>query len=244
MPSIGIVTASKLICRKEPTINSEKVGLYNFSNPVMLIDKTIDKAVVNGIEDYWHQDKETKGWLFGGYLLITKTAESSFRKMKAERIWCNVICGGFSCFYNFEPYIVGDYFIAYVYLNDYPQENEPFAGIIIGDFKKSDNELIFNNVIKIGGYYENGEWIDDVSRNSDSYNMFKAYDKKFVKVNDEEGEYFVSEQNANINNRKYYRDLCNDKSNNEEIWYTACTLNKVSIEECRKIIQMEKFRIK
>jgi len=60
-PCAGIVTASKLICRTEPFAGSTAITSFNFSNPIVLINKSKTKVRINNIEEYWYQEQTTKG---------------------------------------------------------------------------------------------------------------------------------------------------------------------------------------
>ena len=242
IPCIGIVTASKLFCRKEPDIKSGEMAKYNFSNPILLISRSKVKQKINNVEDYWYQDKTTKGWLFGGYLILTKLDEKNFMKLASDRIWCNVGCGGFSCFYEFEPFLIGDYYIAYTYLSDYPQEKDPYAGIIIGKYKIDNDTISFTGPLKIGAYYDTGEWINDYEKtNKTEFSDFKA---AYRKASDSEGEFYIDVTAKSVLNRKATRDKCKDKNNMEEVYFVAHYLTPVKLAEYSRIIPFENFKIK
>jgi hypothetical protein len=164
-PCIGIVTAPKLICRQETECQFTKLNVYNYSSPVILINKTDTKTIINGIEDYWYQEKGSHGWLFGGYFVLTSSNEDSLYKFNPKRIKCNYPCGGLSCAEQFEPYLVGNYFITYTFLTDYPEPGDPYVGIIIGNYEKDGNKYIFSKVLKLCSYYESGELISDYTLN-------------------------------------------------------------------------------
>jgi hypothetical protein len=241
-PCIGIVTASKLFCRKEPDIKSVEIAKYIFSNPIILINKSKVKQKINNMEDFWYQDKSTKGWLFGGYLFLTNFDEKNFMKFISDRIWCNVGCGGFSCFYEFEPFLIGDYYIAYMYLTDYPQKNDPYAGIIIGKYKIENNSLSFSGPLKIGAYYDTGEWIDDYEKtNMKEYSDFRG---AYKKVSDSEGDFFIDVTVKSVLNRKATRSKCTDRNNTEEVFFVAHYLTPIKLADYTKIIPFENFKIK
>ncbi len=241
-PCIGIVTASKLFCRKEPDIKSEQIAKYNFSNPIILINKSKVKQKINDIEDFWYQDKSTKGWLFGGFLFLTKLDEKNFMKLASDRIWCNVACGGFSCFYEYEPFLIGDYYIAYTYLTDYPQEKDPYAGIIIGKYKIENDTISFTGPLKIGAYYDTGEWINDYEKsNKIEFSDFKA---AYKKVSDPEGEFYIDVTAKSVLNRKAARAKCKDKNNKEEVYFVAHYLTPIKLADYITIVPFDNFKIK
>ncbi len=242
LPCIGIVTASKLFCRKEPDIRSVEIAKYNFSNPIILISKSKAKQKIGNLEDYWYQDKSTKGWLFGGYLFITVLDEKKFIKLASDRIWCNVGCGGFSCFYEFEPFLIGEYYIAYTYLTDYPQEKDPYAGIIIGKYKFENDTISFTGPLKFGAYYETGEWINDYEKSNKA--EFSGFRAAYKKVGDPEGEFYIDVNAKSVFNRKAMRKKCGDKNNTEEVFFVAHYLTPVKLADYIKIIPFENFKIK
>jgi len=239
LPCIGIVTGSKLACRKEPNIKSEIINYYEFGTPIKLIEKS-NKVVVNNINNFWYKDDKSKGWLFGGYLIITNYNEKEIFIFENERIRCNVGCGGISCFNIFNPYIVGEYYIATHFLNDYPQGNSPQFGIIIGKYSLKDEQIIFEKPIKIAGYDSNAKYIENL--NSQNYDikdyLLKEFHREYSRNSDTEGVFYYDKKIKDNKFRINNRNKCKNKNINEEIWIDVFVLKKLSLKDLQKIFPL------
>jgi len=235
-PSIGIVTASKLMCRKDSSSKSAIITSFNFSTPIVLIDKSKQKQTINGLEGYWYQEQNTKGWVFGAFLFITIFDENKLSMLKAERIRCNVSCGGNSCFYQFEPLLIGEYYIAHIYMSDYPCEtsNSPANGFIIGKYKISNDSIVFEKALKLGGYNINQNWINGIDTLSfETKEYFSNYSPTFYKVNDKNGDYYISNLSEQNISRESLQQKCKEAITFDEIWFEYNTTISITIEECR-----------
>ncbi len=209
--SIGIVIASKLACREKPDINSKIIKYYHFSTPIHLINKSDSKSSIDKFNDYWYQDNETKGWLFGAYMILQNYNEDQVGIFEGKFLRCNWVCGGFSCFYIFEPILVSNYYIASFLLADYPQnETDPVHGVIIGKYSKTNNGIQFHNIEKIGAYSLNKKWIPfeelnislkksgfQDSKTKKVINLYDYYYKqleyKFINIKDNNESIFINE---------------------------------------------------
>ena len=56
--------------RNEPNLTGDRIYLLSHKEPVVVVEKSIDYAVIDGIINYWYliQNEKTYGWVFGGYL--------------------------------------------------------------------------------------------------------------------------------------------------------------------------------
>jgi len=234
-PCIGIVSASKLSCRQAPRMDAPVIKYFYFGTPLDLIQKSETKSEIDGVKGSWYREKSTKGWVFGGYLLTTAHNAEKIARFEMERIRCNVVCGGLSCFAEFNPLLAGDYYIAEVFLNDYPQDNEPESGIVIGRYAVTGKTIKFMNPVKVAGYDGRGRYIDDIlSRNFDAKEWItNKFERLYVKSADGDGTFYCDEGGKKID-RKELRNKCQDKTYSEEIWADVYTWRKVPLEALQK----------
>ena len=242
-PCIGIVTASKLSCRQAPRVDAPVIKYFSFGTPLDLIEKSYVKSEIDGVKGSWYREKATKGWVFGGYLLTTAHNTEKIARFELERIRCNVVCGGLSCFAEFNPLLVGDYYVAAVFLNDYPQDNEPETGIIIGRYEVTGKTIKFMNPVKVAGYDGRARYIDDIlSRNFDTKEWItKEFERMYIKSNDGEGTFYCDEGGKKID-RKELRNNCQDKTYSEEIWADVYTWRKVPLDVLQKSFPLVSVR--
>jgi hypothetical protein len=232
----GIVKASKLALRETPSLEGKIVRYYDFGTPVEIDSVSEKKDKISGIEDYWYRDKKTGAWLFGGYLLRTDYIREKTGYFSSEIIICNVICGGHSCVFRFAPYIIGEYYVLPVYIEDYPEPGSPEMGIIIGKCTFKDEKIIFHRAEEIIGYDDTGKIYRDMHKREFDTKFFFSKDYKAVykKHKDEEGEFFTHENSDPVKSRAELREKCSDKKNKDEIWVGVNTFIPMSIEEIQK----------
>ncbi len=241
---LGIVKVSKLASRKDASVNSELIRYYSFGTPLKLIARSSARAVVNGIEDYWYRDEATMGWLFGGYMLLSGYEESKIFRFEIESIRCNEICGGMSCFFEFQPYLVGSRYIATFYLNDYPEGNAPQFGIIIGDYELTENTIKFSNARFLAGYDDKANYINDImSKDFDTKEyLFKGLEREYNRYTDEEGAYYIYSGTENNQNRAKLRAKCRDAANTEEVWAVFYQLKAMTINEMQSYFPLVEIK--
>ncbi len=65
------INSNSLNFRKEPSINSEKLGSFNYGEKVEIIQKSGQIDIINNSKNYWYQVKHANkvGWVFGAYLI-------------------------------------------------------------------------------------------------------------------------------------------------------------------------------
>lgn len=68
--------------RDEPNLTGNIIYLLSHKEPVIIIEKSMNEVEIDGIIDFWYlvQNKETNGWVFGGYLYesLEKLEEDEF----------------------------------------------------------------------------------------------------------------------------------------------------------------------
>jgi len=229
----GIVKASKLALRETPSLEGKIIRYYDFGTPVEIDAVSENKEKISGIEDYWYRDKKSGAWLFGGYLLRTDYIKDKTGYFSSEIIMCNVICGGFSCAFQFSPYIIGEYYVLPVYIEDYPDPGSPERGVIIGKCTSKDEKIIFHRAEEMTAYDDAGNIHRDILQREFDTKFFFSKDYKAVykKHKDEEGEFFTHENSEPIESRASLREKCSDKKNKDEIWVGVNTFIPMSIEE-------------
>lgn len=229
----GIVKASRLALRETPSLEGKIMSYYDFGTPVEIDAVSEKKDKISGIEDYWYRDKKSGGWLFGGFLLRTVYSGDKTGLLSSEIIICNVICGGHSCAFQFAPFIIGEYYVLPVYIEDYPDPGSPERGVIIGKCTFKYEKIIFHRAEEITAYDDTGNIHRDIlQREFDTKFFFsKDYRAVYNKHKDEEGEFFTHENSDPIESRASLREKCNDKKNQDEIWVGVNTFIPMSIEE-------------
>ncbi|TGM56958.1 SH3 domain-containing protein [Leptospira vanthielii] len=70
----AFISATVLNARKTPTLDGEKVGKLKLGDEVKVLERSEKDTEIDGLSAYWYriQSKEITGWVFGGYLSITK----------------------------------------------------------------------------------------------------------------------------------------------------------------------------
>ncbi len=253
---IAIVSCKEAVFREKPDINSPIIesDTYRFASPFIIIGKSDRKSKINGIEEYWYQCRSNRGWIFGGDILRTKF-EPFIKNFKTETIYSkNIVGGGNSFLYQFSPIVIGDIFIAYIYHNDYPElyieshingensinrEDIPENGLIIGKFSEEKGFYKFSNVLKIAGYSNNGQWIEDPSKFSETYGTFINFNLTIAPYFDQEGLYFITSNEKSINSnsnqlpysRQYYRDLRDNQTYKGQFWEEFRSYGKCHISD-------------
>ncbi len=232
----GIVKASKLALRELPNLDSKIIKYYGFGTSVEIDAVSENKDKISGIEEYWYREKKSGGWLFGGFLIRTDYNKEKTGHFKSEMIRCNVVCGGNSCFFQFSPYIINDYYIAPVYMYDYPETGEPERGIIIGRCKVDGNKITFYNAEEIIAFYGDGKVDRDVlNKDFDTKYFFKKdFKSVYKKHKDEEGDFFTHENSDPIESRLLFREKCKDEKMTDEIWVEASVFLPLTLEEIHK----------
>lgn len=232
----GIVKASKLALRETPSLEGKIIKYYDFGTPVEIDSVSEKKDKISGIEDYWYRDKKSGAWLFGGYLLRTDYSKDKTGCFSSEIIMCNVICGGQSCGFRFAPYIIGEYYVLPIYIEDYPEPGSPEWGVIIGKCTVKDEKIIFHRAEEITAYDGTGNiYRDMLEREFDTKSFFsKDYKAVYKKHKDEEGEFFTHENSDPIESRAELRKKCSDKNNEDEIWVGVNFFVPMSIEDIQK----------
>jgi len=190
----GIVKTERTVCRRGPSINSGVIRNYYFGTPLKLVHKKEEKVSVRGTGGYWYQESRTKGWVFDGDMLVRVLDESEIFHFDLERIRCEHICGGNSCFYAFHPYILGDMYIATCYMNDYSFEGDLEFGIIVGDCKVTEDAIEFKEPWLMAGYDTQARYVKNIlSVNFETKRWLLHFNKLFMKRHDREGTFYVSD---------------------------------------------------
>jgi|GEM_PF-1100514 len=233
---IGIVIGSKLSCRKEPNLKSKIIKSFHYGTPIRLIAVNKKNQTINYKKAFWYKEKFSGGWVFGGYLIHTEYNPDKLANLKYELIRCNVVCGGFSCFNHFAPILVGDYYIGVYALSDYPEDDAPAFGILIGKYKKYSDKLVLNNVSVFGGFDSSKNYILYAEEENFEYKeqVLKKFGYTLYKHKDNNGYYYTSSKKEK-HSRDYYRNLCKDKKNKKEIWESGIEYHKKSIKELQKM---------
>jgi len=233
---LGIVKASKLALRELPSLESKIIRYYDFGTPVEIDAVSENKDKISGIEEHWYRDKKSGGWLFGGFLIRTYYKKEKTGHFRSEMIRCNVICGGNSCFFQFAPYIINDYYVASVYMYDYAENSEPEEGVIIGRCRVEGNKITFYSAEEITALYPNGKTDRDIlNKDFDTKYFFKEdFKAVYRKHKDEEGEFFTHENSDPLESRPHLREKCKDEKMKDEIWVEANTFINLTVEEIQK----------
>ncbi|XDD55544.1 SH3 domain-containing protein [Leptospira sp. WS4.C2] len=72
----AFISATSLNARKTPSLDGEKVGKLRLGDEVKVLEKSEKETEIDGISEFWYrvQSSLITGWVFGGYLSITKVA--------------------------------------------------------------------------------------------------------------------------------------------------------------------------
>jgi len=231
---IGIVTGSSLNCREKPSLKSKIIKSYSFGTPLILTKKSNNTTRINKKEFYWYQVSENKGWVYGKYLLKTPHNKDSFKAFNLERIRCNYVCGGFSCFATFSPYFINDYYIVTTSLNDYPESKIPHFGIIIGKYTKTSNKILFGPAIHFVAYDSDGNYVvNPMSKSFEDKKNIKNFSRIFYKKKDSDGNFYHFDKTKNIDRIKLRNDCKNTK---KQIWEDILTIKNIPFK-----VMMKKF---
>jgi hypothetical protein len=69
-----IVNSDKVRLRKLPNLKSEILDIVNSGTNLVIVYRTKDSEIIDGIKDYWYKvilkTENKKGWIWGGYLSI------------------------------------------------------------------------------------------------------------------------------------------------------------------------------
>jgi hypothetical protein len=237
---VGIVTASRLACRSGASARDGLIRYYEFGSPLRLTARSEKKDTINGVSDYWYRDAATEGWVFGGFLLVTRYDVSGIFRFDLERIRCNVSCGGSSCFYEFRPFIIGDIYIAHYSMSDYPMDDDPATGIITGPCAVSGDSVEFGNVSALAAWDSSGKRIDDImSRDFESKEyLFNKFKSRYNRKTDEQGIYYLNSAVTGNPSRRDLRNRCGDKKTTEEIWTDFHELKPATLKDVRAAFSM------
>ncbi|MGE8722468.1 SH3 domain-containing protein [Leptospira terpstrae] len=90
----AFISATVLNARKTPTLEGEKVGKLKLGDAVKVLEKSENEAEIDGLSAYWYrvQSKEITGWVFGGYLSITKveSREAMIAALQGNFVYCKL----------------------------------------------------------------------------------------------------------------------------------------------------------
>lgn len=212
---VALTTASKLYCRAQPTTSAVKKSSFPFASPVELNLRSKNKTTIGGLESYWYHEKSQDCWLFGGYLKLTQKKHANTVIFKPELVSCNVICGGNSCMPTFMAYVVGNFYAAKFYLEDYCAEEEGLniycVGQAIGKYKKQGTRANFGPAIAVAYFERNKKQFHP--QNTNSFNRmknspygFNLSGQSLIEENDSTGTYYKQDLSAM---RKKSRQICN-----------------------------------
>lgn len=227
--NFAIVTASKLTGRQAPQRSASALTVYSFGDIVDIGAASPKAETIDGISAHWFRDAKSGAWLFGGYLITGTRQAKSPRALTVERVRCNFVCGGLSCFHTFSAKLAGEYYVAPVALADYcvgmPNEKEiPCTGTVIGTYRLTQEGIEFNRPEKIAAFDEAGTWIanEEKTKAAAQYLLSKSVYIALQKQRDASGEYYLYQGAKNVS-RIETRKLCADGST-KEVWTDFWTL--------------------
>lgn len=181
----SVISNVGLRVRKEPNLDSEKIGILKHNQIVKATKKTSDSLEIDGIKSNWFYINyhNLKGWVFGGYLqeveiplyelneinsVIYNNFKTSYEKLKPEM---------------FSDNWVGFYIFAYDEINN-NQKIEMLMNDLDVVIKENDYEII-------SGLYKDSEnkfgaFISKVAPTRDKvidvYEISKFTDETFLKI--------------------------------------------------------------
>jgi len=73
LPSVRYVTSKNGLNQREtPSATSRKIGTLVYGSRVVVLEKSVNSVIIDGITDYWYRCQGGDGfWIFGGYLSST-----------------------------------------------------------------------------------------------------------------------------------------------------------------------------
>ncbi|PJZ45902.1 SH3 domain-containing protein [Leptospira brenneri] len=88
------ISATVLNARKTPTLDGEKVGKFNLGDEVKVLERSEKDVEIDGISAFWYriQSKEITGWVFGGYLSVTKveSRDAIIAAVQGNFVFCTI----------------------------------------------------------------------------------------------------------------------------------------------------------
>jgi hypothetical protein len=227
----GIVIASTVNGRLDHSINSKVVTNFSFGSPIEIISKSNDKVIINGKEDYWYQEKISKSWVFGGYIILSQNTTDNIVLLKTNTISRNpeidgiVLDPNYKSKQSFSGYILfNEYYITTSLVNLYPQnDNDDFYSVTIGRNMVEGDKIIFKELYKEIYNYE-GKWKYLSPIFTSDIILYRMKDQSFT--------YYVNEfTNISITeiNSKY-------QTTNDSIYYAYYVDQKISFADLRKYL--------
>lgn len=90
----AFISATILNARKTPTLDGEKVGKLKLGEEVKVLERSEKDMEIDGLSAYWYrvQSKEITGWVFGGYLSMTKveSREVMIAAVQGNFVFCKL----------------------------------------------------------------------------------------------------------------------------------------------------------
>ncbi|EOQ96180.1 SH3 domain protein [Leptospira wolbachii serovar Codice str. CDC] len=90
----AFISATVLNARKTPTLDGEKVGKLKLGDEVKVLERSENDTEIDGLSAYWYrvQSKEITGWVFGGYLSITKveSRDAMIAAVQGNFVFCKL----------------------------------------------------------------------------------------------------------------------------------------------------------
>ncbi|TGL90775.1 SH3 domain-containing protein [Leptospira congkakensis] len=90
----AFISATVLNARKTPTLDGEKVGKLKLGDQVKVLERSEKDVEIDGISAYWYrvQSPTITGWVFGGYLSITKveSREAMIAAVQGNFVFCTI----------------------------------------------------------------------------------------------------------------------------------------------------------
>ncbi|TGL37640.1 SH3 domain-containing protein [Leptospira perdikensis] len=90
----AFISATVLNARKTPTLDGEKVGKLKLGDEVSVLEKSESETEIDGISSFWYRvkSKDITGWVFGGYLSISKveSRDAMIAAVQGNFVLCKV----------------------------------------------------------------------------------------------------------------------------------------------------------
>ncbi|XDD47834.1 SH3 domain-containing protein [Leptospira sp. WS39.C2] len=88
------ISATTLNARKTPTIDGEKLGKVRLGDVVRVLERSETEMEIDGIKSFWYRVESpfVTGWVFGGYLSITKveTRDAIIGALQGNFVYCRL----------------------------------------------------------------------------------------------------------------------------------------------------------